>query len=211
MSSKRSLILKAINTRASANWQVLQPPYRSPTATMVQAYIHDNNCDTDFREPHDSGIPVTLEQLAKLGVLYRYLDTQESVDALAKERNYKNRDTVNISPTSFPSEQALLDKLDIFFKEHLHEDEEIRYCLDGEGYFDVRDPLSSDWIRIKFERNDLIIVPAGIYHRFTLTSKNYVKALRLFQDEPKWLAINKPDGDENPAHQKYVQSITSSQ
>lgn len=178
---------------------------------MVQAYIHDNNYDTDFRDPHDSGVPVTLEQLRKLGVLYQYLETQEEVDALARERNYKNRDTVNMSPTSFPNEQALLDKLNVFFKEHLHEDEEIRYCLDGEGYFDIRDPLSSDWIRIKFERNDLIVVPAGIYHRFTLTNQNYVKALRLFQDEPKWLAINKPDGDDNWARQQYVQWVAGRQ
>ncbi|QLQ81642.1 hypothetical protein HG537_0F04030 [Torulaspora globosa] len=178
---------------------------------MVQIYIHDNNYNTDFRDPHDSGIPVTLDQLSKIGVFYKYLETQEAVDTLAQQRNYKNRDVVNISPATFPDEKTLLDKLTIFFTEHLHEDEEIRYCLDGEGYFDVRDPTSNNWIRIKFEPNDLIIVPAGIYHRFTLTKKNYVKALRLFQDEPKWVAINKPEGDSNMAHKNYIQWVANRQ
>jgi hypothetical protein len=34
---------------------------------------------------------------------------------------------------------------------------------------------------LQVEENDLIIVPAGIFHRFTLDSKNAVKAMRLFK------------------------------
>ena len=203
----RSYITNPLNAKngwSSTAWTVQLEP-----SVMVEAYIHDGNDSVDLREPHNSGTPVSLEELSKLGVFYRYLDTQEDVDNLAKERNYKNRDIVNISPASFPDEETLKAKLDIFYKEHLHEDEEIRYCLDGEGYFDVRNTLSSDWIRIRFERNDLLIVPAGIFHRFTLTSSNYVKALRLFQDEPKWLAINKPEADLNPTHLKYVESVNN--
>lgn len=88
---------------------------------------------------------------------------------------------------------------------HLHTDEEIRYILGGSGYFDVRDP-EERWIRIELHANDMIVLPAGVYHRFTLDRNNYIKAMRLFKDEPKWTAYNRGgETDEFEVRKAYLE------
>jgi 1,2-dihydroxy-3-keto-5-methylthiopentene dioxygenase len=93
----------------------------------------------------------------------------DDVNAIASERNYKNRDEITISPKTMGD--VYEEKVKNFFHEHLHEDEEIRYILDGGGFFDVRSE-GDDWVRIKLEKHDLMIMPAGIYHRFTTDEQN---------------------------------------
>ncbi|EER40402.1 1,2-dihydroxy-3-keto-5-methylthiopentene dioxygenase [Histoplasma capsulatum var. duboisii H88] len=173
----------------------------------MKAYWYDN-IPGDQRLPHDSGRTVDASYLATIGVLYRHCPAISAVDALARDRGYKNRDEIIISPEKMGD--VYEDKVKMFFNEHLHEDEEIRYIVDGEGFFDVRSQ-DDEWVRIRLGKGDLIVLPAGIYHRFTTDENNYVKAMRLFQDEPKWTPLNRaPELDANQHRKTYVESHISS-
>lgn len=63
------------------------------------------------------------------------------------------------------------DNIKMFYKEHMHEDEEIRWILEGGGYFDVRDE-EDKWVRIEVGSGDLVVLPAGCYHRFMVDEDN---------------------------------------
>ncbi|KAF2993794.1 1,2-dihydroxy-3-keto-5-methylthiopentene dioxygenase [Curvularia kusanoi] len=167
----------------------------------MKAYWFDN-VEGDQRLPHDSGRAVDPSYLANLGVLYHHIISQSDVDTLAAQRSYKNRDEITVSPSVMGA--IYEEKVKSFFHEHLHEDEEIRYILDGAGFFDVRSE-GDEWVRIWLEKGDLIVLPAGIYHRFTTDEGNYIKAMRLFKEEPKWTPLNRSaETDANSYRKEYL-------
>lgn len=94
------------------------------------------------------------EYLSKLGVLYHRISEEQDVDKIAAERSYKNRDVITVSPEKMGN--IYEEKVKMFFNEHLHEDEEIRYIRDGTGFFDVRSE-GDEWIRIQLDKDDLIV------------------------------------------------------
>lgn len=169
-----------------------------------------DNTNEDKRLPHrpnpDELVP--LDHLAELGVLYWQLnpkdyENDEELRKIRETRGYNYMDLLDICPERLDNNE---EKLKIFYTEHIHADEEIRYCLEGSGYFDIRDK-DDRWIRIWIKAGDLIILPAGIYHRFTLDTSNYVKLMRLFIGEPVWTAYNRPQED-HPARKDYTKSLT---
>lgn len=174
----------------------------------MKVYYFDGQENEDMRLPHDGGSPATAKDLEAIGVHSYHFDDLADVDKIANERKYTSRDEIVVSPTSFGGEEAYLEKLNMFYSEHIHEDEEIRYILDGAGFFDIRD-RNDRWIRALVTKGDLIILPAGIYHRFTLTTDNYIKAMRLFKEKPKWIPHNRPDADANSYRQKYLEELSA--
>ncbi|PHH69687.1 hypothetical protein CDD80_6561 [Ophiocordyceps camponoti-rufipedis] len=134
----------------------------------MKAYVYDN-IHGDQRLPHDSSQEVGVDDLSQLGVEYFHLPKLSDVNKLAADRGYKNRDEIIVSPEALGT--IYEEKVKSFFEEHLHEDEEIRYIQGGVGFFDVRGK-DNVWIRIMLIEHDLLILPAGIYHRFTTDSSN---------------------------------------
>ncbi|TPX38884.1 acireductone dioxygenase [Synchytrium endobioticum] len=179
---------------------------------MVRAWLYNDEDTSDPRQLHQysPNRPVSLDQLAETGVLYKHVEANvnyvETINLICNERGYKNRDFITVSPDKLRDYEA---KVKTFFEEHLHEDEEIRYVVDGSGYFDVRDKQDR-WIRIAVSKSDLIILPAGIYHRFTLDSTNYLEAMRLFKEDPKWTPLNRSNETEkNKVRTEYIEKLVS--
>ncbi|KAI9747122.1 MAG: 1,2-dihydroxy-3-keto-5-methylthiopentene dioxygenase [Lichina confinis] len=171
----------------------------------MKAYWHDN-LPGDRRQPHVTPRSVSASDLEGLGISYYHLPELSQVDELAYGRGYVHRDEITVSPEALGGQDAFDARLKVFFNEHLHEDEEIRYVVDGTGYFDVRSS-DDEWVRIELEKADLIILPAGIYHRFTTGQGNYIKAMRLFKSDPQWTPLHRSaDVEKNPFRQEYLRS-----
>ncbi len=122
---------------------------------------------------------LTGEELAREGVLNQKLGTQpqeyqSTMDGLKKKNGYIEQDIVELKP-AMPNLQEICDK---FVDEHRHDEDEVRFILLGEGIFDIRSQ-KDQWMRVKVEQGDLIVVPAGRYHRFTLTEKKNISATAM--------------------------------
>ncbi|XP_039759630.1 1,2-dihydroxy-3-keto-5-methylthiopentene dioxygenase [Pararge aegeria] len=176
---------------------------------MVKAWYMDNETN-DQRLEHHRNPPefVTLEDLyTKTGVEYFNINvetytTDGVLDKIKKDRGYTYEDEITCSKECLPNYE---EKIKSFYEEHLHTDEEIRFVLEGSGYFDVRDG-EDQWIRIAVTAGDMIVIPSGIYHRFTLDTNNFIHAKRFFIGEPVWLPYNRP-ADNMPARQDYLHKL----
>lgn len=167
---------------------------------MVRAwYMDDSDEDQRLSHQRDPAEFVTLDELKKLGVEYWYFDpslVDQDVLYLSEfklKRGYTYEDQIEVSPSTLENYE---DKIKSFYDEHIHKDDEIRYVLDGSGYFDVRDS-DDKWIRIEVVKGDMISLPAGIFHRFTLDDKNFIRAKRLFIGEPIWTPFSRSNLDTN--------------
>lgn len=66
------------------------------------------------------------------------------LNEIRANRGYTYTDIVNVTPDKLPD---FSNKIIAFYREHIHYDEEIRYCVEGSGYFDVRG-ANNEWIRL---------------------------------------------------------------
>ena len=132
-----------------------------------------------------------MSQDAKEEVLAAY---RSEIQSLMKKGSYVTADVIDIKPET-PGLDLMLDK---FNKEHWHDEDEVRFIVDGHGLFHIAPP-GGDVVSIEMEAGDLIRVPRGTLHWFNLCSDRRVRAIRLFQDPSGWT----PHYTESGADSKY--------
>jgi len=127
------------------------------------------------------------DDLREFGVLHWRLPlpgSEAAIEQIKRDRGYVDQDEISLSPET-PNLDTICAKFD---KEHFHTLDEVRFVVDGQGVFDVRDG-GDRWVRIEVDAGDLIIIPARTYHRFYLTAAKNIRCVRLFLNHDGWAPL----------------------
>jgi 1,2-dihydroxy-3-keto-5-methylthiopentene dioxygenase len=103
------------------------------------------------------------------------------IDRLKESGGYVTADVIDVSAQT-PNLDAMLAR---FRKEHWHDEDEVRFIVEGRGLFHVH-PADGPVFAIEVEAGDLIRVPRGTHHWFDLCADRRIRAIRLFQDSSGW-------------------------
>jgi len=106
---------------------------------------------------------------------------KRKIDELKAQGGYVTADVIDVHPTT-PGLDAMLAK---FNSEHWHDEDEVRFIIEGRGLFHIHPP-GKPVFAIEVEAGDLIRVPRGTHHWFDLCGDRRIRAIRLFQDPAGW-------------------------
>ena len=114
-----------------------------------------------------------------------------------EQNGYKTADVLNIHAGT-PNYGAIRTK---FLAEHIHTEDEVRFFVDGQGYFWFNLENGEAIFNVVCQKGDLISVPANTKHWFDAGEKNAsVKAIRIFIDTSGWV----PHYTDSGVAEKYV-------
>lgn len=115
----------------------------------------------------------------------RVLDTfKTEINDIANKRGYKSWDIVTLNDQT-PNLNELLGK---FKKEHHHADDEVRFTVNGHGVFVIQGK-DGGFFEVHLNPGDLISVPQGVRHYFTLAEDRKIVSIRIFTTKEGWVAI----------------------
>ncbi len=106
------------------------------------------------------------------------------IDRLKDQGGYVTADVIDVT-SDIPGLQAMLDR---FNQEHTHDEDEVRFIVEGSGVFHIH-PANGPVFAIEVMAGDLINVPAGTRHWFDLCSDRRIRAIRLFKDKSGWTPV----------------------
>ncbi len=103
------------------------------------------------------------------------------LERLKREGGYVTADVIDVQPDT-PGLDALLAR---FAREHWHDEDEVRFVLEGRGVFHIH-PRGGPVLAVEVGSGDLLRVPRGTWHWFDLCAERRIRAIRLFQDPAGW-------------------------
>lgn len=107
---------------------------------------------------------------------------RSDIERLKSQCGYQSVDVLRCLPDN-PNRETLRRK---FLDEHTHDDDEVRFFVEGAGMFYLR---AAGKVHMTLcERGDLISVPAGTRHWFDMGPTPRFTAIRLFTTPAGWVA-----------------------
>lgn len=144
-------------------------------AAEITAYLASIDIDYEQWQPSQ---PVA-EGASADEILAAYAD---DINRLKEMDGYVTADVIDVSPST-PGLDAMLAK---FKSEHWHDDDEVRFIIEGRGVFHIH-PNNGAVTSIEVTAGDLIRVPSGTLHWFNLCDDLRIRAIRLFADPAGWV------------------------
>ncbi|MCE7796348.1 cupin [Sphingobium sufflavum] len=95
---------------------------------------------------------------------------------------YQSCDVVRLTP-HHPQRVEMRAK---FLAEHVHDDDEVRFFVEGSGLFYIR--ANGAVMALECTAGDLIVLPAGTHHWFDTGAEPHFTAIRLFTTPDGWVA-----------------------
>ena len=102
------------------------------------------------------------------------------IDDMKRRGGYTTADIIDVNPQT-PGLDAMLARFD---KEHTHSEDEVRFILAGRGIFFLN--IAGKVVSVEVGPGDLLRVPRGTTHWFTLCEDRRIRAIRWFQDTTGW-------------------------
>jgi 1,2-dihydroxy-3-keto-5-methylthiopentene dioxygenase len=102
------------------------------------------------------------------------------IEEMKRLGGYTTADVIDVSPET-PNLDAMLARFD---KEHTHSEDEVRFVLAGRGIFFLN--KGGKVVSVEVHPGDLLRVPRGTTHWFTLCGERRIRAIRWFQETTGW-------------------------
>ncbi len=140
----------------------------------VRAYLAGIGIDYERREPsHAVAADAPADE-----ILAAY---SPEIEQLKERGGYVTADVIDVRSDT-PGLEAMLNRFNI---EHWHDEDEVRFIIDGRGLFHIR-PRGGSVVAVEVEAGDLLRVPRGTWHWFDLCADRRIRAIRLFQNTSGW-------------------------